>query len=195
MSEKKHDDQWTFLTGVMPDAKGISETCRKDLYGLVRRTIIKEHELEAEAINVYRLDDDKALSMLVDSLPCVNEETVHERIDELRLPPEDAEIELSHWAFNYQSVKGELLVNDLMIKFRLVRLQEYVYLLLCRDDHPEIAGAFAKAFDRDCGAFSRKALHVENKHWCGWAWFTHPDESVNRDSANQIREVWESMDK
>lgn len=187
------EDKWFFLSHIMPDANELEKSKRKDLYGLVRRTIIKEREIEDEAIRVYRVDDFDSLKAMIQSLPFTSDDDIVDQVKELHLTQEEAELETSYWAFNHQSVRGDLISGDELIPFKLVRLYEYTYLLLSPDNNPEIAGAFAEGFGEDCGAFSGNALNVENEKWCGWAWFVDPDPVKRRDQARQLKEIWEGM--
>ncbi len=190
MAESKDESQWQMISKIMPEAKELEKELRSDLYGLVRRTILKEKELAAEATAIYRPDRPEELTQLINQLPYFTEDEIARAIGELQLSQEEEELEASHWVFNHQATRGEMMSGETLIAFKLVRLYEYAYLLICDGNYPEVVQAFDRAFGRPYAAFSEKALFIDDHHWSAWAWFTHPDDMVNQQNKVKFTELW-----
>ncbi len=195
MTESKDDSKWEILEKIMPQSKEVERELRPDLYGLVRRTIIKEREMASEATAIFRLDQPEMLRQLIENLPFYTQEEITRAIADLKLSPEDEELEASHWVFNHQAARGEVMDRDDLIRFKLVRLFEYAYLLICDENHAAVAQAFNRAFGRPFDAFSQNALHDEGHHWSVWAWFMHPDDTVNQRDKEKFNELWNRADR
>lgn len=195
MTNDIQQEQWALLKKIMPEAGQLEKKLIPELYGLVRQTIIKEQEQQAEAVNVYSLEDTQLLQQQLERLPYDSPATINQKVSELKLSPEEAEAEVAHWAFNHQALKGELLIKDELLPFKLVRLFEYVYVLICAQKNTLVIELFNQAFGREYGVFSDRALFIDQDHWRGWAWFTNPDELGNQEAITSLSEIWEGMNK
>jgi len=196
---KSHGNQqdlvWRALQAVMPEAKKISESQREKLYGLVRRSLLWEKHEETEATQVYRTEHIAELRALMKSLTVSTEEEINQAIDELQLSREERELEYAHWAFRRQSVSGELLIQDELIAFKLVRLYHDQYLLMCSRALPSIVECFTRVFEREPEIFSEKALSVENQSWVGWFWILDQDQEKTKKLREKIQALWKATER
>jgi len=192
--DSNEDDKlWETLFSLVPESGKLPKNQRKAFMGLMRQHLVHEQEDEAAALNVFRLDDPAPLKALVDALPVFTYEEVVDRVKELNLSREESETEVAHWAMRHQSAKGQFLIGERLVPFRIVRLQEHAYLLISLEIRDEISKVFSEIFGREPGAFSGKALYVEDQTWTGWAWFIDPDRREADAAAAKLRETWKGM--
>lgn len=188
------DDEWEAILDLVPSAKKLDQDERRMFKGILRRELILEREAEAEALNVFRADDTAGLTRLIDSLPVNTPEEIELSVDELQLPQDEAEMEEANWAVRHQSIRGDLLVSEQIVPFRLIRLNRYTYLLMTpRGEAKNVLSGFCLAFGRDPDVTSKRALRDEEHRWSSWAWFLDPDRDSARRDAEQLRQLWEGM--
>jgi hypothetical protein len=190
VEDNTQNELWLNLQAVMPDAGKVSEKQRDKLYGLVRQSLLWEKVDEAEALQVYRPDSTQELTSLIHSLNVSTEDEITAAVEELQLTQEEKELEYAHWAFRRQSTKAEMLVQDKLFMFKLVRMNQYQYLLLCQESNAAIADSFTHAFNQAPDVFSEKALVFEEKKWAGWMWILDPDKERARHIKEEISELW-----
>jgi hypothetical protein len=179
------------IQNLIPEAKTLDEQDFKSLIGLMRRHVLLEHQEEREAQNVFMVQDWEALRSLIAGLPANTRKEMTELIDELALDLEESEIETLNWAFRHQSVGGDLLVGDLLVPFKLVRLKEHAFILLCQKALPEVPAYFSKAFDRLPAVQMPRVMSINHEPWAGYAWFLDPDAHTAQLEAEALRKMWE----
>ncbi len=184
---------WDTLLALVPEARSLALEQRKLFSGLVRQVLAGELQEEREAVNIFRMENVPALAQLIASLPLHSREEKLLAVDELQLSPEAAQMELANWAFRHQSVRGELLVRELLVPFRLIRLQPVNYLLLAREAWPEIPANFTQAFSRPPDVHTARALRVSGRAWAAWAWFLDPDRAAAERAAAELRHLWQGQ--
>ncbi|MCK5241146.1 hypothetical protein KAR34_01725 [bacterium] len=190
VEENAYDDLRLYLQAVMPNAKNISGKQCSKLYGLVRRSLLWEKQEETEATQVYRPESTNELQFLIQSLNLATEEEIKAAVEELQLSPEEKELEYVHWAFRRQSANGEILIQDALIAFKLVRMNQYQYLLLCRENNADVADSFTRAFNHTPDIFSEHALMIEDKSCAGWMWILDPDKERANQMKEEISALW-----
>jgi hypothetical protein len=183
-NKNQEDPAWQALKVVLPRGERVAQKQRKKLYGIMRRCLLREKQEELEAIQVFRLEDIQALRGLRDHLDIAGEQERRQAVGELQLSQEEKETEFVHWAFRRQSVNGDLLVSERLINFKMVRLDEYQYLLLCSEAGEEISRCFQNVFEKEPDLFSGNAITIESQSWATWIWIMHP----NKEEAGRIRE-------
>ena len=183
------------LDAVMPKVAQLDKPQREILSGLVRRTLLLEQEAESSALNVFRIEDIEDLKSLIQSLPFIPQEEILNRVAELKLGPEEAELEAAHWVFHHQAAEGDLLVNERLMHFKLVRIMDFGYLLIGRKDCQEIVPGFNAAFGKSCDIFSGSALHIDGEKWSGWAWFLDSDPAEVQRAKAHWKEIWKEMSR
>jgi len=182
------------LTELIPGVQDLEYDDFKTLAGLMRRQVLLEHQEEATAQNIVAASDWQEIQRLIAALPLNNVREMAGLIDELALDPEESENETLNWAFRHQSLGGDLLVGEDLIPFKLIRLKEYAFILLCRDHRQEVLVSFSKAFQREPMVTTDKALKVEGHTWVGYGWFLDPDTQAAQCEADNLRGIWEGVD-
>jgi hypothetical protein len=183
------------LAAVMPEVAQLGKQQREILSGLVRRTLLLERKAESSALNVFRMEDIEGLKALIKSLPFTPKEEIPGRVAELKLSPEEAELEAAYWVFHHQTAEGDLLVKERLMHFKLVRIMDFGYLLIGQKACPEIVHGFNAAFGNPYDIFSGSALHIDGDKWSGWAWFLDPDPADARRAKAQWEEIWKEMSR
>jgi hypothetical protein len=189
------DEEFEALTQLIPEAKKLSQSKRPLLAGILRQSLHQERQDETEAVSVYRVEDAAALSGAIQSLPYHGPDEIAARIAEWHLPLAEAQQEAAHWALRHQSLRGDLLIHDLLVPFQLIRLQEYTYLLLSLGgDAGLISESFSRAFGRAPDVYSDRALREPEYVWTSWAWFMDPDRDVAARDTEQLRQLWKDLE-
>jgi len=181
------------LAAVIPETAQLDEQQREILSGMLRRDLLLEREAEFAALNIFRIEDIEDLKSLIQSLPFTPQEEILNRVAELKLSPEEAELEAAHWVFHHQAAEGDLLVNERLVHFKLVRIMDFGYLLIGRQDCQESVPGFNAAFGKIYDIFSGSALHIDGEKWSGWAWFLDPDPAEVQQAKAQWEEIWKGM--
>jgi hypothetical protein len=181
------------LTELIPGVQDLEADDFKTLAGLMRRQVLLEQQEEVTSQNIVAASNWQEIQRLISGLPLNNLREMAGLIDELALDPEESENETLNWAFRHQSLGGDLLVGEDLIPFKLIRLKEYSYILLCRDHRLEVLLGFSKAFQREPAVTTDKALKVEGHTWVGYAWFLDPDAQAAQNEADNLRAIWEGV--
>ncbi|MBN1596315.1 hypothetical protein JW933_10355 [candidate division FCPU426 bacterium] len=189
--DNRAEDQWQTLLKVMPQASGLDKALRDQLYGLVRRSLLLEHQEAQESARIFHPDDVQALRTMQESLPVASEQEILQTIGELQLSPEEGELEFAHWAFRRQSASGELLLGEQLVKFKLVRLHDWQYLLLCEQYLEAVVRCFERVFKRPADCFLPQPLRVGPLAWSAWMWITDSDPDRARIMRADILSRWQ----
>lgn len=187
--------EWETFTHLVPAAKTLDPAGRRLLAGYVRRRLVSAHDENRNSQNLVRLDDTAALSELVRSLPRSTPEEIATALKEWGIVGEEAVLETAGWPYRHQSVQGDLLLDERLVHFRLIRLEEYVYVLLCLVGDDRIAEGFGRAFGRAPAVHSREAVRTDDRVWIAWAWFLDPDPSEAEAAAERLRLMWGELER
>jgi hypothetical protein len=182
------------LAELIPGIHELEADDFKTLAGLMRRQVMLEHQEAHAAQNIVAAGDQQEIRRLAESLPFNNPKEIAGLIDELALDPEESEIETLNWAFRHQSVSGDFLAGEDLIAFRLVRMKEHTYILLCRDHCQQVVASFTQVFGRDPAVHHPQALRVEDHTWVGYAWFMDPDQQASQKESDSLRALWDGID-
>ena len=96
-----------------------------------------------------------------------------------------------NWAFRHQSLGGDLLADEVLIPFKLIRLKEHAYILLCQEYSQKIFVSFSKVFGKEPTVTTLNAIKVSGCPWVGFAWFLDPDIQAAQAEADNLRAIWE----
>lgn len=187
--------EWETFTHLIPEAIHLDPRGRRRLAGYVRRRLVSAHDENRDSQNLVRVDDIATLSELVRSLPRATPEEIAAALKEWGVVGEEAMLETASWPYRHQSVHGDLLLDEQLVHFRLIRLEEYVYVLLCLVGDDRIAEGFSRAFGRAAAVHSRKAVRTDDRVWIGWAWFLDPDPVEAEAAAERLRTMWGELER
>jgi hypothetical protein len=179
------------LSELIPGVENLQSEEFKTLAGLMRRQVLLEHQEERTAQNILEVGDWQALKKLAFDLPFNNLKEISTLIDELALEPEESENETLNWAFRHQSLGGDLLADEVLIPFKLIRLKEHAYILLCQEYSQKIFVSFSKVFGKEPTVTTLNAIKVSGCPWVGFAWFLDPDIQAAQAEADNLRAIWE----
>ncbi len=183
------------LTDLIPGTANLEKEEFLTLAGLMRRHVLLEHQEEKEAVNIIDIADWKSIQPIISGLPLNSLKEMAVLMDELALDPEESELETLNWAFRHQSIGGELLAGERLIPFKLIRLKEFSYILLCEIGTPEIFFCFSRAFGKEPSIYEPRALMIDKRHWAGYAWFLDPDTQIAQSETENLRKIWEGNQK
>jgi len=192
-AENEESEDWKTLSALVHEAEKLNEKEKRALKGIIRRNLAHEQAEETAALNIVRIEDVDSLAQIIHSLPVHTEEEIFAFVEELELTGEEAEMEIANWAYRHQSVSGDLLVTDQVISFRLIRLNEYSYILLSLGDIPEIEENFSEVFGQSPRVHSNNSLRDQNQAWASWAWLMDPNPDTVQRDAEKLRQLWEGM--
>lgn len=187
------DSPWQYLAGLVPEVKALTPEEQAVFAGRMHHALLEQQAESAVSTSVFALSDEGALRGMIGSLPFVSLPERQAHIAEWRLDPETEADENAHWAFRHQAVHGELLDENRLIPFKLIRMQEFTYLLLASLADEKISRQFSLAFGKAPSLHSERILSVEGMTWHGWAWFMHPDADAAVLAASQWRALWQEQ--
>jgi hypothetical protein len=184
------DESWQNLQSIIAGIENVQKDDRQKVLGLVRRSIILVEE-EKQALNtILCLDDIKTLATLLDTINIVPPDEAIKQIKELALSTQEQEEEMVHWAFRRQSIHGEFLINESLVPFRFIKIDQYISMLLANMNNPDIPKAFSICLKKPHDLFNNKAFQVENENWAAWAWVNFPNRQQQSEALEKMRALW-----